>query len=210
MKRAAIVTALLLAGQAGPSRAQGAAGPVQQLLKGAANPADFADVSTGGVISLKHKPSGVVCTFEGDPQGASLHSGPTGVMCNSATPYELDALEVFLEPNATDADAEAAIPRALGAVQDPHPVNNIFDDLKADRPGAPPHAARRYIGTLRGARQVYARVAWAQVGDWFIFQRVIAGLDGAKATDAEAEKKLLAAIGQAMDNRPSAKKPKGR
>ena len=209
MKRIAITAAVLLAGHAGPSWAQGASAQVQQLLKGASNPADFADVSAGGVVSLKHKASGVVCTFDGDPQGASLHSGPTGVMCNSATPYELDALEVFLEPNSTDADAEAAIPRALGSVQDPRPVTG-FDNLKSDRPGAPPHTARRYVGILRGAQQVYARVAWAQVGDWFIFQRVIAGLDGAKAADAEAEKKLLAAIDQAMDNKPPGKTLKGR
>jgi hypothetical protein len=43
------------------------------------------------------------------------------------------------------------------------------------------------------------RVAYSQVGGWFVLQRVISTPGAAKLADADGERRLLTVIGQVMD-----------
>src|SRR5690242_8132543 len=110
MRLAAITAGVLLAataGRAGPLGAR-AVPEAHRLLQGAANPGDFADLSSAGLTSLKHKPGGLVCPFGPDPQGNSLHASPEGVICETASASEIDTLEAFHIPQASETDVQEA------------------------------------------------------------------------------------------------------
>jgi len=199
MRRAAITAGVLLAAAVG-ARAQGApaASEAQRLLQGAANRADFADLSSAGLIALKHKPSGLICQFGPDPQGNSLRASPAGVICQTAGATEIDTLEAFHITPSSEADVEEAVGRALGQFGGGQPVGG-FADAKSDRPNAPPHLSRRYAAATRDGQQLFVRVAYSQVGGWFVLQRVISTPGAARLADADGERRLLTAIGQVMD-----------
>lgn len=199
MRLAAITAGVLLAA-AGRAGAQGApaASEAQRLLQGAANPGDFADLSSAGLTSLKHKPSGLVCPFGSDPHGNSLHASPKGVICETASASEIDTLEAFHIPQASETDVQEAVGRAMGPFNGAQPVSG-FTDSQSDRPKAPPHVSRRYVAATRNGEQLFVRIAYAQVGGWFVLQRVVSTPAAAKLADADGERRLLAAIGQVMD-----------
>jgi len=200
MKPAAITAGVLLAAFGHQAQAQPAqpVSEAQRLLQGAADPGDFTDTSVAGFISLKHKPSGLVCPFGSDPQGNSLHASPEGVICETQSPSEIDTLEAFHIPHATDADVRDALGRAMGPFGGAQPVNG-FSDVQSDRPGAPQHVSKRFVAATRQGDQLFVRVAYAQVGDWFVLQRVLTTNAGAKLADADGERRMLAVIGQVMD-----------
>jgi len=202
MRLAAITAGVLLAAATGLARAQDAPAPAaseaQRLLQGAADPADFADLSSGGLISLKHKPSGLICPFGADPRGNSLRASPEGVICETSSVSEIDTLEAFHTIAASDADLEDAVARALGQFGGGQPVSG-FADSPSDRPGAPPHVSRRFAVATRTGDRLFVRVAYAQVGGWFVLQRVVSTPDTARFADADGERRLLLAIGQVMD-----------
>lgn len=201
MRLAAITAGMLLAAAAGQALAQDApAAPseAQRLLQGAANADDFADLSSGGLISLKHKPSGLICQFGADPGGNTLHASPAGVICQTASDSEIDTLEAFHAGPASEAEVEGAVNRALGPFGGGQPVSG-FADTRSDRPNAPPHVSRRYVSATRGGDRLFVRVAYSQVGGWFILQRVVSTPDSAQLADSDGERRLLAAIGQVMD-----------
>jgi hypothetical protein len=203
MRLAGITAGVLLAAAAGrapaqPVRAPAAAAEAQRLLQGAADPADFADLSSGGLISLRHKPSGLVCSFGPEPRGNSLRASPLGVICESSSVSEIDTLEAFHITPSSEEDVRDAVQRALGQFGGGQPVSG-FVDAPSDRPGAPPHVSRRYVVATQTGERLFVRVAYAQVGGWFVLQRVIATPDSAKLADADGERRLLLAIGQVMD-----------
>jgi len=200
MRRAAITAGVLLAAAAGQVRAQAGPGAseAQRLLQGAADPADFADVSSLGLITLKHKPSGLVCQFGPDPQGNSLKASPAGVICQTAGASEIDTLEAFHITPSSDADVQEAVGRALGQFGGGQPLTG-FADARSDRANAPPHVSRRFAAATRDGQQLFVRVAYSQVGGWFVLQRVISTPSAAQLADADGERRLLTAIGQVMD-----------
>lgn len=200
MKLAAITAGVLLAAVAGEVRAQGApaASEAQRLLQGAADPGDFADLSSAGLTALKHKPSGLVCQFGPDPKGNSLRASPAGVICETAGPTEIDTLEAFHITPSSDADVEEAVGRALGQFGGGRPVSG-FADAKSDRPDAPPHVSRRYAVATGNGEQLFVRLAYSQVGGWFVLQRVIATPGSAQLADGDGERRFLAVIGQVLD-----------
>jgi hypothetical protein len=212
MKLAAIMAGvLLLAAAAGRADAQNAEAPpasaasvVQQLLKGAANPGDFADLSSGGLISLKHKPSGLICVFGADPQGNSLHASPEGLICETQSASEIDTLEAFHAALTSDEELQGVMGRAMGQFEDTARPVSGFTDSKSDRPKAPPHVSRRFVAMTRDGQQLFLRIAYSQVGDWFVLQRVISTPASAQLADADGERRLLAAIGQVMDREAQA------
>src|ERR1700744_1232709 len=108
MRLAAIMAGVLLAAGAVRADAQdaAAASPVQRLLKGASDPADFADLSAGGLISLKHKPSGLVCAFSANPENNSLRASPAGVICSTQSASEIDTLEAFHASASSDDEVQ--------------------------------------------------------------------------------------------------------
>jgi hypothetical protein len=200
MRLAAITAVVLLAASAHAARAQGApaASEAQRLLKSAPNPGDFADLSAGGLIRLKHKPSGLVCQFGSDPQGNSLKASPAGVICETASASEIDTLYAFHIPQASQADVQEALGRAMGQFRGAQPVTG-FTDARSDRPDVPPHVSRRYVAALPNGEQLFVRVAYAQAGGWFVLQRVITTPAAAQLADGDGERRLLAVIGQVMD-----------
>ena len=200
MRLAAIMAGVLLAVGLDHANAQEtpAASEVQRLLQGAAKPDDFADLSSGGLISLQHKPSGLVCPFGSDPQGNSLRASPEGVICQTGGASEIDTLEAFHAAPTSDQELKGALDRAMGQFGGAQPVSG-FTDSKSDRPGAPAHVSRRFVAATRDGQQLFIRVAYSQVGDWFILQRVISTPASAQLADADGERRLLAAIGQVMD-----------
>lgn len=200
MKRAAITAGVLLAAAAGLARAQDApaASEAQRLLQGAADPADFADLSSGGLTTLKHKPSGLICPFGPDPQTNTLHASPAGVICETGGATEIDTLEAFHVMPASDAEVDGAVRRALGQFGGGQPVSG-FTDSKSDRPNAPPHTSRRYAVATRDGQQIFVRIAYSQVGGWFVLQRVISTPGAARLADSDGERRMLTVIGQVMD-----------
>ena len=201
MKRAAITAGVLLAAAAGLARAQTApaTAEAQRLLQGAANPDDFADLSSGGLISLKHNPSGAICQFGPDPQGNTLHASLEGLICETASASEIDTLEAFHVVQPADAGMKGVVGRALGQFgRNAQPVSG-FTDARSDRPNAPPHVSQRYVATTQNGDQLFVRVAYSQVGGWFVLQKVISTPQTAKLADADGERRLLAVIGQVMD-----------
>jgi hypothetical protein len=200
MRLAAITAGVLLAAAAAGARAQDAAPvtEVRRLLQGAANPADFADQSFGGLISLKHKPSGLVCQFGADPRGNSLHASPQGVICETSSETEIDTLEAFHTGQTSEADVQEAVTRALGQFGGGQPVSG-FTDARSERPDAPPHVSRRYVIASQKGDRLFVRIAWSQVGAWFVLQRVISTPGSAQLADADGERRLLAVIGQVLD-----------
>lgn len=197
MKLAAITAGIVLAALAAGAHAQGAA-EAKRLLQGAADPGDFADVSAGGKIALKHKPSGLVCPFSADPRGNTLHASPEGVICEANEPAQFNSIQAFRIPQASESDVQGAMARAMGAFTGAQPVTG-FTDAKADRAGAPPHVSRRFSAATRDGQSLFVRIAYSQVGEWFVLQRVISLPSDAQAADADGERRLLAAIGQVMD-----------
>lgn len=199
MRLAAITAGVLLA-SAGQAFAQGApaASEARRLLQGAADPGDFADLSAAGLISLKHKPSGLICQFGADPQGNSLHASPEGLICETASVSEIDTLEAFHITPSSDADVQDAVERALGQFRGGQPVSG-FSDAKSDRPDAPPHVSRRYAIATQSGEQIFVRIAYSQVGGWFVLQRVISTPGAARLADSDGERRLQLAIGQVMD-----------
>ena len=199
MRLAAIMAGILLAAA---SQASGQdASPVpeaQRLMQGAADPDDLADLSAGGLISLRHKPSGLICQFGPGPEGNTLHVSPAGVICETAGNTEIDTLEAFRVTPASEAEVEEAVNRALGPFRGGQPVSG-FTDAKSDRANAPGHVSRRYAAAPRGGDPLFVRIAYSQVGEWFVLQRVIATPQTAQLADADGERRLLAAIGQVMD-----------
>jgi hypothetical protein len=203
LRLAAIMAGVLLAMAANRASAQDApaASEAQRLLKGASDPADFTDVSAGGLISLKHKPSGLVCAFSANPEDNSLRASPAGVICSTQSASEIDTLEAFHASASSDDEVQGAVGRAMGQFGDgARPVSG-FTDAKSDRPNVPAHVSRRFVATTRDGQQLFLRIAYSQVGDWFVLQRVIAAPGTAQLADADAERRLLAAIGQAMDRK---------
>ncbi|MGZ3276710.1 MAG: hypothetical protein ACXU82_01400 [Caulobacteraceae bacterium] len=200
MKLAAITAGVLLAAAANPARAQvaSAASEAQRLLQGAANPGDFADLTANGLTSLKHKPSGLVCLFGPESRGNSLRASPGGLICETASASEIDTLDAFHMAKASEDDVQEAVGRAMGPFKGAQPASG-FADLKSDRPSAPPHVSRRFFAASGGGEQLFVRVAYSQVGDWFVLQRVISTVSSAQAADADGERRLLAVIGQVMD-----------
>lgn len=203
MRLAAITAGVLLAAAAAQARAQDApAAPAvpeaQRLLQGAGNPDDFADLSSGGLISLKHKPSGLICPFNADPRGNKLRASPEGVICETSSVSEIDTLEAFHAAPSSEADLQDAVARALGQFGGGQPVSG-FTDTPSDRPNAPPHVSRRYVAATRNGDRLFVRIAYSQVGGWFVLQRVISTPDSAQFADADGERRFLAAIGQVMD-----------
>jgi hypothetical protein len=198
--RAAITAGVALAAAAIGARAQDAppVSEAERLLQGAANPADFADQSFGGLISLKHKPSGLVCQFGADPRGNSLRASPGGVICESSSETEIDTLEAFRTVAASEADVEEAVARALGQFGGGQPVTG-FSDQTSDRPNAPPHVSRRYVISSQTGERLFVRIAYSQVGGWFVLQRVISTPGSAQLADGDGERRMLAVIGQVMD-----------
>jgi glucose/arabinose dehydrogenase len=213
MKLAAITAAVLLATASGRAEAQPqvqpqaqdgpAAAEAQRLLQGAADPGDFADLSSGGLISLKHKPSGLICPFGGDPQGNSLRASPGGLICQSGSASEIDTLQAYHTMPASDADLQDAVGRALGQFSSAQPVSG-FADSKSDRPNAPPHVSLRFVFAAPNGDRLFVRVAYAQVGGWFVLQRVVSTPDSAGSADADGERRILLAIGQVMDRQAQA------
>ena len=199
MHKAAIMAVVLLAAAAGQGRAQVAPGvsEARRLLQGAANPDDFADLSSGGLISLKHKPSGLVCPFGPDPLGNSLHASPEGLICEMGGASEIDTLYAFHIPKASDTDVQEAVGRAMGPFRGAQPVSG-FADAQSERPNAPSHVSRRFVAAAQNG-QVFVRIAYSQVGDWFVLQRVLSTPGSAQLADSDAERRLVAAIGQVMD-----------
>ncbi len=198
MKPAAIVAGAMLGAMAGQAWAQGPVSEAQRLIQGAPNPGDFADLTAGGLTVLKHRPSGLVCTFGPEPRGNSLLASPEGVICETSSPSEIDTLEAFHMAHASAADVEEAMGRTMGPFRGAQPVSG-FPDSPSDRPAAPPHVSRRFAAMTRDGEQLFVRVAYSQVGEWFVLQRVIAAPGAAQAADADGERRLLAAIGQVMD-----------
>ena len=200
MRLVAIMAGVLLAAAADRAGAQTspAAAEVQRLLQGAANPGDFADVTAGGLISLKHKPSGLICPFGSDPQGNSLRASAEGVICQTGGASEIDTLEAFHATPTSDEELKGALDRAMGQFGGARPVSG-FTDSKSDRPNAPPHVSQRFVAATRDGQQLFIRVAYSQVGDWFVLQRVISTPAAAQLADADGERRMLAAIGQVMD-----------
>jgi hypothetical protein len=200
MRLAAITAGIVLAATAVAVRAQDgpAAAEVRRLLQGAANPGDFADQSFGGLISLKHKPSGLICQFGPGPEGNSLHASPEGMICETSSASEIDTLEAFHTGQTSEADVQGAVQRALGQFGGGQPVSG-FTDAKSDRPDAPPHVSRRYVIATQAGEQLFVRVAYSQVGGWFVLQRVISTASSARLADVDGERRLLANIGQVMD-----------
>ena len=199
MRKAAIMTVVLLAAAAGQGRAQDAPGvsEARRLLQGAANPDEFADLSSGGLISLRHKPSGLICPFGADPRGNSLHASPEGLICEMGGASEIDTLYAFHIPQASEADVREAVGRAMGQFGGAQPVSG-FTDVQSDRSNAPPHVSRRFVAAAQNG-QVFVRIAYSQVGDWFVLQRVLSTPESARLADSDAERRLVAAIGQVMD-----------
>jgi hypothetical protein len=200
MRLAAITAGVLLAaatGQAG-AQAPAAASEAQRLLQGAANPDDFADLSSAGLIALKHRPSGLVCQFGADPQGNTLHASPAGVICETASDTEIDTLEAFHATPASETEVQGAVDRALGQFRGGQPVSG-FTDAQSDRPGAPPHVSLRYAAATRNGDRLFVRIAYSEVGGWFVLQRVISTPGSAQLADADGERRFLAVIGQVMD-----------
>ncbi len=200
MRLWAITAGMLLAAAVGHARAQDApaVSEARRLMQGAANPEDFADVSSAGLINLKHKPSGLVCPFGPDPRGNTLKASPEGLICETATASEIDMLEAFHTAQSSDADLQDAVGRALGQFRGAQPVSG-FTDSKSDRPNAPPHVSQRFVATTPNGERLFVRVAYSQVGDWFVLQRVISTPGAGQLADADGERRLLAAIGQVMD-----------
>ena len=202
MRLAAITVGVLLAPALGVAQARAQAAPAaseaQRLLQGAADPGDFTDLSSGGLIALKHRPSGLVCQFGPDPQGNSLRASPAGVICQTAGASEIDTMEAFHTAPSSEADVEEAVARALGQFGGGQPVGG-FTDAKSDRPNAPAHVSRRYAATTGDGQQLFVRVAYSQVAGWFVLQRVISTPGAARLADGDGERRLLTAIGQVMD-----------
>jgi hypothetical protein len=111
---------------------------------------------------------------------------------------ELDTIEAFRMPKATEADVQDAISRVMGPFRDGQPVSG-FTDTPSDRPGAPAHVSRRFVAATRNGDQVFVRIAYSQVGGWFVLQRVISTPGAARLADSDGERRLLAEIGQVMD-----------
>jgi hypothetical protein len=200
MKLAAITAGVLLAAAAGPTRAADtpAGAEVQRLLQGAADPGDFADLSSGAAISLRHKSSGLVCLFGPDPRGNSLHASPEGLICGTSSETEIDTLEAFHTPQTSESDVQGAVARALGQFRGAEPVNG-FTDAKPGRPNTPPHVSLRFVASTQTGDKLFVRIAYSQVGEWFVLQRVISAPGSARLADADAEQRLLTAVGQVMD-----------
>ena len=198
--RLAGITAGVLLMAAGQALAQGAptASEAQRLLQGAADPGDFADLTANGLTILKHRPSGLICLFGPESRGNSLHASPEGLICETASASEIDTLDAFRMAKASEADVQEAMGRAMGPFKGAQPASG-FTDSRSDRPSAPPHVSRRFFAASGGGEQLFVRVAYSQVGDWFVLQRVISTVDSAKAADLDGERRLLAAIGQVMD-----------
>ena len=179
MRLAAITASVLLAAasQAGAQDAPPAP-EAQRLLQGAADPGDLADLSAGGLISLRHKPSGLIC--------------------ETASDSEIDTLEAFRVTPASEEELEGAVNRALGQFRGGQAVSG-FNDASSDRPNAPKHVSRRYVAVTRGGDRLFVRIAYSQVGEWFVLQRVISTPGAGQLADADGERRLLVAIGQVMD-----------
>ncbi len=199
MRLAAITASVLLAAasQAGAQDAPPAL-EAQRLLQGAADPGDLADLSAGGLISLRHKPSGLICQFGSDPRGNTLHASPAGLICETASDTEIDTLEAFRVTPASEEELEGAVNRALGQFRGGQPVSG-FTDANSDRSNAPKHVSRRYVAVTRSGDRLFVRIAYSQVGEWFVLQRVISTPGAGQLADADGERRLLAAIGQVMD-----------
>jgi hypothetical protein len=200
MRLAAITAGVLLAAATGPVRAADAppASEGQRLLQGAADPGDFTDLTAGGLTSLKHKPSGLICLFGPESRGNNLHASPGGLICETASATEIDTLDAFHMPKASPADIEEAVGRAMGPFKGAQAVGG-FTDARSDRPSAPPHTSRRFAAATGTGEQLFVRIAYSQVGDWFVLQRVVSTVASAQAADLDGERRLLAAIGQVMD-----------
>jgi hypothetical protein len=76
---------------------------------------------------------------------------------------------------------------------------NGFADSPSDRPNAPPHVSRRYVAATATGDRLFVRVAYSQVGAWFVLQRVVSTAASAQSADFDGERRLLLAIGQLMD-----------
>ncbi len=124
------------------------------------------------------------------------------MICNTQGETEIDTLEAFHAAPTSEEELQGALGRAMGQFSGAQPVSG-FTDTPSDRPKAPPHTSRRFVAATRNGDQLFVRVAYAQVGEWFVLQRVISTTASAKLADADGERRLLAAIGQVMD-RPGA------
>ena len=204
MHKAAIMAGVLLAIAASQGRAQDApaAAEVRRLLQSAPNPDDFADLSSGGLVSLRHKPSGLICAFGPDFRGDSLHASPGGLICETASVSEIDTLEAFHTAQASDEELQGALARAMGQFRGAQAVSG-FTDAQSERQNAPPHVSRRYVAAAPSGDRLFIRIAYSQVGDWFVLQRVISTPDSAQIADSDGERRLIAAIGQLMDRQTS-------
>lgn len=187
-----------------------AAEEARRLLKGVREQAEFADLTADGVTRIQHKASGVTCQFGALAAANRLAGSAMGMICATALDFEVQNLEVAFAPQMTDTAAQESVTKFI-TEQFPgaEPIEG-FKDLKAGRPDTPDHAVRRFSATGKnGGPKVFVRVAYSQVGDWAIFQRVIAPIGAEKLSDDTSERRLLAAIAQVMDRQRAGAGPLG-
>jgi hypothetical protein len=164
----------------------------------------FTDASDGKVPGVRHKASGLVCTFEpGDTKNEiRIYPGlPRGDDVSCST----DALEVHATIYATryprtfteDQVFASSVADIRQAFSDVQPFSG--KTVSASAKGLPPHRVERFEATLNGSRR-FTRIAMATVGEWTIMQRVTAPIDRSMEADTYGELSFVATLEQLPSN----------
>ncbi len=184
----------------GEAAAQDAAeAEVQRLLKSADAADAFDDVTQNGAPRLRHRASGVICEFGRDPAGNRLILSGMGFACAAGRDYGAQTLEVASAPGATEQKARESVAQYMAAHY-PEATSQVgFSEAKAlgaDGKPLPAATSLRFAVTDASGASFLVRVSYVIVGDWLVFQRLLAPEANAALDDAAAGRAMVAVIGQ--------------
>lgn len=170
------------------------------LIARAAAGAVFEDVTKDTLPSLRHKPSGFICTFEpGQADNAlTIFPGKTpgdDVACTTRSGSALNVMYVTKFPVALSVDD--ALKVYLTEIKRAHPdvegAKGTFGDMSTNRPGSPPRRTARLTYAMNGEK-AFSRVSVAVINGWVIEQRITAPQADAMGADLLGEVLMMGAV----------------
>ena len=154
----------------------------------------FENVTRGERAQVRHRRSGLVCTFPEDAPGQHLNIYPQplprgeDVGCQLSTGEHFHTLIATRFPTGAPT-LDQALEGSVGLIRRQYPTLREFEGPSADvtmsRPDlrpAPPHRSASFVVPLNG-RDHYTRVSVAMVNGWVFKQRYTAPLAAAVEAD---------------------------
>ena len=170
------------------------------LIARAAAGAVFEDVTKDTLPSLRHKPSGFICTFEpGQPDNAlTIFPGKTpgdDVACTTRSNNALNVM--YVTKFAVALSVDDALRVYLTEIKRAHPdvegAKGTFGDMSTNRPGSPQRRTARLTYAMNGEK-AFSRVSVAVINGWVIEQRITAPLADAMGADLLGEILMMGAV----------------